>query len=341
MNRRALRHRWPMRKGVALTCLLLSWALPVSAEERRLALINPDTELDHAVALALTPWGTKVLTKQDAPPAPSLPTASEQARALALAWGVNAVVWITPAEHGSLLWIYETDTDSVSTRQLAEAPPFSSPDAAAVALTLKSLLRVTEARQPAPAAPPAPPPPPPPPPVDSPADRFTVSAELNMRYLASETYETRGALGGVWWLGAEPTRWGIGVKASAGPGIEIGRGSFSGQLRQLSLSASVTWKVIGNRFLASSLVGGASAHYVELSGFDRQAQRETELRRVAPSIDAGTEIALSLLGPLSLGFGMKAMYFPRYERYLARGTPVLESWPVAAEFGGRLAVDLL
>jgi hypothetical protein len=35
------------------------------------------------------------------------------------------------------------------------------------------------------------------------------------------------------------------------------------------------------------------------------------------------------------------MYFPVRERYLAHGTPVFESWPVAAEFGASLGVDLL
>jgi hypothetical protein len=279
-----------------------------------------------------------VIVKHEAAPGTSLPTASERARALALEWGVSTVVWISSAEQGSLLWIYETDTDSVSTRQLAAAPPFSSPHAASVALTLKSLLRISDAR----------PPPPPvparlesPAPVPDPRERFTLSAELNVRYVAREAHETRGALSGVWWLGEKPAPWGIGLKASAGPGIEMEQGGFSGQLRQLSLSAAVVWKVIGNRFIASSLLAGGSVHYVELSGFERSVQRETERRRLAPSLDAGTEVALSLLGPVSLGFGVKALYFPGHERYLVHGTPVLESWPIAAEFGARLGMDLL
>lgn len=339
MRRPAPRRRWSVLETcIAVACLLLVAARPACAHERRLALINPDPELDHAVALALSPWGISVLVKQEEPPGTALPTASERARVLALEWGASVVVWISPEQQGSLLWIYETDTDSVSTRQLGVAPPFSSPNAASVALTLKSLLRTMEAR-PAPAPQPAASPPPPPP-NDAPAPRFTLSAELDLRYIARQAHELRGALGGVWWLGAQPTRWGLGLKASAGPGIDLERATFNGQLRQLSLSAEVTWKLAANHFIASSLVGGASAHYVELSGFDRELGRGTELRRIAPSIDAGTEVALSPLPSASLGFGVKAMYFPAPARYLAQGAPVLETWPVAAEFGVRLGVDL-
>ncbi|MDF3068352.1 MAG: hypothetical protein K0R38_3953 [Polyangiaceae bacterium] len=310
------------------------------AQERRLALIDPDDELDHAVALALSPWGMSVLVKHDAAPGTSLPTASERARALAVEWHVSAVVWLSPSEHGSLLWIYELETDSVSTRQLAEAPPFSSPSAASVALTLKSLLRTGPVVRPS-STPPPTPTPPSAPAVPAPGQKFTANAELSLRYLARAAHETRGAVGGVWWLGARPSQWGIGLKASAGPGIDIGRGAFTGQLRQLSLSAGVSWRVIGSRFIASSLIAGVSGHYTELNGFDRELERATALRRLAASIDAGSEVTLSLLGPVRAGFGVRAMYFPVRERYLAHGTPVFESWPVAAEFGASLGVDLL
>ncbi len=324
---------------LAVASVLLSWTLRASAQERRLALINPDDELDHAVALALSPWGMSVLVKREAPPGTSLPMAGDRARALAVDWNVSAVVWLSPAEHGSLLWIYEVETDSVSTRQLGEAPPFSSPNAASVALTLKSLLRTVPAVTPSPSLPITVPKPELP--SDLPGERFSVNAELNVRYLARATHETRGAIGGIWWFGARPTRFGIGIKASAGPGIDIERGAFTGQLRQLSLSAGLSWRVIGNRFIASSLIVGFSGHATELSGFDRELERAAELRRLSASIDAGSEVTLSLLGPLRAGFGVRAMYFPGRERYLARGTPVLESWPVAAEFGASLGVDLL
>jgi hypothetical protein len=183
--------------------------------------------------------------------------------------------------------------------------------------------------------------PPPTRPRDVPGERFSVNAEVNLRYLARDAHETRGAIGGIWWLGARPAQLGVGLKASAGPGIAVERGAFTGQLRQLSLSAGLSWRVLGNRSIASSLIAGVSTHSTELSGFDRELQRAAEHHRLSASIDAGSEVTLSLVGPVRAGFGVRAIYFLGRERYLARGTPVFESWPVAAEFGARLGVDLL
>lgn len=331
-----------MRKlCVGLACSLLLLASPGLTRERRVALVDPDPELDHAVALSLSPWGVAVVAMQESAPGTDLPAAAARARALARQWQVSAVVWVTAADQGSLLWIYEADTDSVSTRQLAEAPPFSSPDAASVALTLKSLLRTSEL---GPEREEKPPPPRPKltPPAAHP-ERLTLTAELNSRYSARQMSELRGALSGVWWpgVGAAPARFGVGLGIGAGPGVDIERLGFSGQFRQLSLSAIVTWQVVGNRYLASSLFGGGSGHFVELVGFDRQLSRSTDVRRVTPSLDAGTEVAFSPLTGTSVGLGVKALYFPRPERYLVRGQPLLELWPVAAEFGVRLGVNLL
>ncbi len=355
MTRRWRRWQWRSR-AARVAGLLLSLSRAASAEEHRLALIEPDAELDRAVALALSPWGMSVTVKHGAGPGASLPIAGERARVLALEWDVSALVWLSPVEDGSLLWIYETETDSVSTRHLADAPPFTSPQAASVALTIKSLLRTRASRSasasaatitriatpaPVPAQPPLTPAEDLPGSVDPPPTRFSVTGELSLRYFAREAHEVRGALGGIWWVRVAPSTWGIGLKASAGPGAPIRSPGFDGELRQLSLSAALFWRLAGNRFLTTLLMGGASAHYMELTGFHRELQRGTERERLAPSLDVGSDVALSLMAGTSVGFGARALYFPLRERYLVRGASVFQPWPVAAELGVRLGVDLL
>src|SRR5581483_9342746 len=66
-----------------------------------------------------------------------------------------AVAWVTttPARQ-SLLWLYDAQTDQMTVRSLSVSPPFGEASAAAVALTLKTLLRSTaiapEAERPSP-----------------------------------------------------------------------------------------------------------------------------------------------------------------------------------------------
>jgi hypothetical protein len=150
----------------------------------------------------------------------------------------------------------------------------------------------------------------------------------------------RGGLGGVWWLGGTSATWGLGLDASAGPGIDIETGSFSGRLRHVSLSSAVWWKLSAGRLVTSALLAGASAHYVELSGFDQKGERGAEVQRVSPSLDLGARVALALSPRISVGLGVKGLYFPWHVRYLAHGVTVLETWPLAAELGASFGVHL-
>jgi hypothetical protein len=298
-------------------------------------LVEADRQLEHAVSVALSPWGVAASVTYGPTPGTDLPGAARRAAGLARRLRVDAVVWVTATERGSVLWIYDLETDEVSTRELAESPPFSDPAAAAVALSLKTLLRATAVapsteRFGAPAQK-----------HEPHSERLTLAAGGDVRFLARSTSELRGSVGGVWWFQPAPTRIGLGLSFAAGPGVEVDHPRFTGQFRQLSLSGALTWQVVGNRWLASSLFAGATAHLSELSGFSEPLGQGAVTRRVTPTLDAGTQIDLTLGAGINLGLGVRALYLPRYQRYLVQGEPVLELWPIAAEFGVRLGVSVL
>jgi hypothetical protein len=315
---------------------LLLVASPAWAEPRRVALVEADQQLEHAVAVALSPWGVSASVATGPTPGTELPGAARRAAALARRLRVDVVVWVTATDRGSVLWMYDLDTDEVSTRELGESPPFSDPAAASVALSLKTLLRATTV---APSterfgvAPPV---------ERAPhAGRLTLAAGGDLRFLASDTNEVRASVDGVWWFQPAPTRLGLGLGFAAGPGVSIVHQDFSGQFRQLSLSGALTWQVVGNRWLASSLFAGGSAHFSELSGFSQSVGDGVVARRITPTIDAGTHVEVTPGAGINLGLGVRALYLPRYQRYLVRGEAVFELWPIAAEFGVRLGVNLL
>ena len=310
-------------------------ARPVHAAQRFVALVDADPELDHAVSLALSPWNVSAQVIHEASPGTDLPGAARRAAALAQRLHASVIVWVSPLDSGSLLWIYDTDRDEVSTRELAEAPPFSSPEAASVALSLKTLLRTTEvapqkerfgatptAREPHSA-------------------RLTLRALADVRSFSRSTTEVRAALGGVWWFQPEPLRWGLALNFGIGPGVAVQRADFSGRFRQPSLSTAFAFQIFRHRSLASTLYAGASAHFSELSGYSVSVGASSTTLRIVPSLDAGADLDFNLRGGLVVGIGARALYLPRPERYLVRGETVFELWPIAAELGVRVGLDLL
>lgn len=309
-------------------------ARPAWAEQRLVALVDADPQLEHAVSLALSPWNVPSQVIHEASPGTDLPGAARRAALLAHRLHASIIVWVSPSDSGSLLWIYETDRDEVSTRELAEGPPFSSPEAASVALSLKTLLRTTEVAPQAErfgAAPPRPEP-------HSP--RLTFRALGDVRYFSRATTEVRAALSGVWWFPA-PMRLGLGFCLGTGSGVAIRRGDFSGHFRQPSISAALAWQIAGNRLFGSSLYAGGSLHFSELSGFSESIGASSSTLRVVPSLDAGAELDLSLGNGFLVGTGVRALYLPRPERYLVKGETVFELWPIATEFGVRVGLNLL
>lgn len=308
---------------------------PARAQERSLALIDADAELAHAVSLALSPWGVTARLTHESSPGVDLPTAAHRAAALCQQLGVSVMVWVSPSEQGSLLWIYDAETREVITRELPERPPFSSPAAASVALSLKALLRTTTVAPPIErmGAPPLT--------TRSATDRLTLEASGNVRFFAPSSTLVYGRIGGWWWFAPGPARLGAGLFFGSSAGTAVETTDFSGNYRELSLSAALAGQLIANRFFRSSVFGGVAAHFSELFGVSSAVGQAAESNRIVPSLDVGSDVAFMLGSRLHLGFGVKASYLPRPQRYLVEGETVLSLWPIATELGVTIGLDLL
>ncbi len=108
--------------------------------EPRIALVNPGAELERAVRVALEPWNVRVIVS-DQSREPTAPRANQLARELALSHGASAAAWISKHGQGYALWVYDVASNRAVSRRLTTSPPFDAPAAAAVALSLKTLLR--------------------------------------------------------------------------------------------------------------------------------------------------------------------------------------------------------
>jgi hypothetical protein len=137
-----------------LTVAALFFASAARAGEGRVVTIDLEPRVADALVVALSPWSLAVVRTPGPCPAPEIEAASSRARVIAAEQHADAVVWITPprrpAEGGSL-WVYEAQTRALAVRPLTVSAPFDDAGAAAVALSVKTILRASPLARPEPA----------------------------------------------------------------------------------------------------------------------------------------------------------------------------------------------
>jgi hypothetical protein len=327
-------------------CLALLAPATARAESPyRVALIEPDTELLRAVSLALEPWGVETIRSDVQRPEPSQPEAAQGARSLAEQLGVEGVVWVTSTAEGSLLWVYDLDTDEVTTRMLDETPPFDSAAAAAVALSIKTVLRskvVEQREEPVRAPPPPPPPPPPPEPPPPEPERAPALSALELggaSHWAGPRAEPRLSLKALAWL-AFQRRFGIALSASGGPGLRVDDARFRGRYREVVAGAQARVRLLSGPSVSLAVALGGALHWSRLEGTVVEYAAPSDVRRLNGSLDLDLSADVVLTPGLYLGASATASYLPTHRRYLVEGTRLLSPGPFGAALGGHIGVEL-
>jgi hypothetical protein len=127
--------------ALAAALASLSVAKAASAESRSVAVVAPDPQLLRALDVALAPWGTNI-TEVHPIESPTA-MAPDRARAIARETRADVVLWVSADGGHQTVWIYDVASDHVSSRRVEATPPFDPTTAAAVALSVKALLRST------------------------------------------------------------------------------------------------------------------------------------------------------------------------------------------------------
>lgn len=322
------------RFAVALLALIAGFfvAVTATAAHGRIAVLQSDAELLRAISLAFLPWGLETI-RSDAPvPKASQPEAVQMAGRLGRDLDVDALVWVTSMERGSLLWVFDVRTGDVTTRLLAETPPFDSAAAAAVALSVKTVLRasvvapLTERYGFQPSAP-------------SVRRVSAVQLGLGGHWLDEQDLESRIELAGLLWLRAAP-RFGLSLQLSAGPGLRIEHPAYGGRYRDFALGGRARYRLIDVQgFSAAASLGGA-AHLVTLEGTEAATSRESSAQRLNTSFDFGISFDFGVTSRLYLGAAIDGAYLLRHRRYLVRDEPVFAPWRLSATLAGYCGVEL-
>jgi hypothetical protein len=325
----------PRSVAALLALIVMLCAATAAGDTRRIAVLQPDAELLRAITIALSPWGVDT-TRGDVPlPAASQPEAVQTASRLAEQLGVEALVWVTRAEQGSLLWVFDNRRD-VTTRALPETPPFDSAAAAAVALSVKTILRSSgvaplEERRETPS------------PNLHAVHRVATEIGAGVRWLDENQFDFRLELAALLWF-ARTRRLGMSLGLSWGPGIPIDARDYRGRYREFAAGVKARLRLFEFRDLSAVFALGGSAHWVTLEGTlgpsaDASASASV-VNRFNGSVDAQTLLSLHVARTLYLGASLGAAYQPRYQRYLVQEKPIFSPWPLTATLAGYCGVEL-
>ncbi len=189
----------------------------------RVVLADPDPELLLAVKSALAPWKLEVLVDRS-PPADEL-----EAEARADALRARFVVW----RRGSALVVLDRDRGSTEERETA-AGALDAVDAAAAALTVKTLMRL--------------PPPPPdeePPPIEPgapPRPELRAQAALATRVALGSSAQVGGRLIAAVLVRPLPQlEWRLGLAGDLGSSSTVQRAGFKGTWSDWAVLAVTSW----------------------------------------------------------------------------------------------------
>lgn len=329
------------------------------AGDGRVVVIDVDPRVADALVVALSPWNLTVVRAPGPTPASDVDAAAARARVMASDLHAGAVVWIAaprPPDDQATLWVYDAQTLELAVRPLTVWAPFDDAGAAAVALSVKTVLRASPliaAEPPASdtataasgdhaarntsAAPPAPEPAPAP---SSMAWWFETFVGARAPTGASAAVEPRAGAGLSVWPARFGEHAGLGVDLEAGAGVSVTSGAFQGELRGGSLAITARLRAPVPPWLALELEGGPAIVLASLDGQAVPGGASLHALRVDPAFDLGAMADVTLGPRVSVGLGATGSAFLRYQRYALDSAPFLEGPPVVVVFGLRLSVEV-
>lgn len=327
-----------------------------AAEPRTVLLIGAEEPLRDAVATALASWDLRIVPVSASPPAATMPRAARDARVLTAKYGAAGVVWIAASEDEDALHVYDADSDQLLSRSLTKGRNFDAATAASAALTVKTLLRSSRVAPPserigAEARPT--PPPPPSNPFDGPAEPdhamtppprpppIALGVELGAaaRALAGEI-DTRVSAGGGLYFGPS-RRWGVGLAARTGPGLDVSAARFQGRFDETAVVSSLRHRFpLGARLVLEPRLG-STLHVTRIEGIALAPARPAKEHRVDVSADGALVFDVLLGSSIRVGLDAEAAYVLRYQRYLVGTEPVFDLAPLQASLGLHLGVGVL
>jgi hypothetical protein len=129
--------------ALVIVCIAAIATAAFAEARHRLVVVADDARLVHAIEAAVEPWDIEVVTALAA-----APSGAHAAAEIAKAEHADAVTWTA----GPAIWLYETRGARIVSREIPRVTQYDEASAAAVALSLKTLIRMGSLSPDAPAS---------------------------------------------------------------------------------------------------------------------------------------------------------------------------------------------
>jgi len=315
---------WGVATMAALACLGLGRTAAAAAH--RVAAVDPDPEVTRALDVALSPWDVTLVEVHLESPGATMPIAVDRARSIARDVSAEVVVWVSSADDGFAVWIYDAASDHASARKLDQSPPFDGPTAAGVALSVKTLLRGTIVA---------------PPPERFGAStqegpwRLGLSAGASSRMTATSPLEARfGAQASAW-----ARYWGALLDVESGPGVHPANAALAGTLVDTAVRVALAARWPPSTTVAIEPSVGGALHWVRLGGVVVANTSPVAIDRLDVAIEPRLAVDVALAGGrLHLAPWVGASVLTRWQRFDVHGVAVLELAPLSLQ--GALCAEI-
>lgn len=311
-----------MKRARWLIVALLSWLAAraiVHAAGQQILVLEQGDVLARALRVALASWGSDVQRAGEAD-SPHTPRAAAR---FARAHRAAALIWFERESSPPLLKIYVAERGEISAQPLHEAPPFTEEAAAAVALSVKTVLRNSAL---APEAERSPPPAP-----ALPLVRFELALGARSAPSANTSarprYAAALALFEPWW---SRRRLGLSLEAALSQRADFEAPVARGSLSELWIAIGARGLLPLARILDLELAAAYELQRTRIEGQDELARGFSEAR-----VNSGVGFGLAL----DFRVARRAFVAPRFgahvilrpERYWVGDALVLELARVALE----------
>jgi hypothetical protein len=340
----------------------------------KVVVLSGNPRLDRALRMSLAPWSMRLEVVTARSPGSSMPISAMRARVLAEELSADALVWVVDTPEGAALWVHDARTGNVTARS-TPSPPFDVPTAAALALSVKTVLRASglapegrdasaEAWEPAlrPRVAASPPPqvgPAEPPPEDAPEVERPAPRELEWMTLPEPTWqlvvhgavrvgafepEENGARYGLqlrWSPWAEaPSNWRglwFGLDAETSTPWVVSRPEFEGEYWDIAPGLCVGVMRPLSKVVQLGVQVTGSLHFVSLSGTLTATSRHASISTQSPSVLLRPELGFRV-GNVTFLLQPGIGTFMKRQEYLRSDVEFLETQLFWWMLGGGIAL---
>jgi DNA-binding NarL/FixJ family response regulator len=320
--------------ALTLPAVLAASQARAAAGPRRLVTIERSPLVDRSLARALSAWTMDVIVVDAPTPPADGPEAVAEGRTIARAHDVEAVAWLVDAGDARTLVLYDAGADRILSREVGGGEIDES-TAAAIALSLKSMLRAM-APSPSPeSVPKAAVAPPPAPSEDRAADslRLEVGAGMRARPADRLRFDPSAGAGVVWWPKGLRGRLGAEAHLDVAWSQWDAPSEISTRTWDFGVSAFAHTRLTPARRFAIDFALGGGVHVTQMSVFGATAP-SASFTYADPVLETSLAPSLALGSGVEIGLRAGVLLWLLRQEYSLRGRYVDSALGPAEASGG-------